>query len=221
VKVQRLGVEGLPKLGEEQPPEQRGQHPHWQEEARATGDPTLAVGRHAATGHNAVQVRVMHQALAPGMQHGDEADVGAQVLGIGSDRAQGIGAGAEQDVVDDSLVLVGDRRNLLGHGEDDVEVFDRQELGLPVLQPLGPRQRLALRAVPVPAAVERDALMAAGVALLDVTTQRCRATVLDVGHDTALSAAERVSVILTIGRPDLAEDVRHLEPRGAHRDPQK
>ena len=75
--------------------------------------------------------------------------------------------------------------------------------------------------MPIPAAVERDALMAAGVALLQVATERCRATALDVGHDTALPTAERVRVFLAIGRADLAEDVRHLEPRGAQRGPQK
>ena len=63
--------------------------------------------------------------------------------------------------------------------------------------------------------------MAAGVALLEVATERGRAAALDVGHDTTLPAAERVSVLLTIGRADLAEDVRHLEPRGARHAPQK
>ena len=110
---------------------------------------------------------------------------------------------------------------LLRHGEDDVEILDGQQLSLPILQPLRTHERLALRAMPIPTTVERNALMAAGVALLDVTTQRSRAAALDVGHDTALPTAERVGVILTIGRPDLAEDVRHLEPLGAQRDPQK
>ena len=82
-------------------------------------------------------------------------------------------------------------------------------------------ERLALRAMPVAAAVERNALMTAGIALLDVATQLRRATVLDGGHDTTLPTAERVSVIVTIRKPDLAEDVRHLEPLGAQRDPQK
>jgi hypothetical protein len=63
--------------------------------------------------------------------------------------------------------------------------------------------------------------MAAGVALLEVATERCRAAALDVGHDTTLPAAERVSVFLTIGRPDLVEDVRHLEPRRTQGSPQK
>jgi len=61
--------------------------------------------------------------------------------------------------------------------------------------------------------------MAAGVALLEVATERRRAAALDVGHDTTLPAAERVSVLLTIGRADLAEDVCHLEPRGARHAP--
>ena len=55
------------------------------------------------------------------------------------------------------------------------------------------------------------------VALLDVAAQRRGAAALDGAHDAALPAAERVSVVSTIGRPELAEDVRHLEPRGAQR----
>lgn len=31
----------------------------------------------------AVQMRMMKQVLAPGVQHGEEANLGAQVLGIG------------------------------------------------------------------------------------------------------------------------------------------
>jgi hypothetical protein len=34
-----------------------------------------------AAGHNAVQVRVVQQVLPPGMQHGEKADAGAQMLG--------------------------------------------------------------------------------------------------------------------------------------------
>ena len=219
VEVQLLVGERLPKLYKEQAPEQSRQHAHGEEEAWLASDPALAIGRHATAGHDTVQVRVMLQSLAPGMQHGDEADLSAQVLGIHGDGAQGLGSGAEQDVVDDGLVLIGDGGDLLRQGEDDVEVFDRQQLGLPILQPLSAHERLALRAMPVAAAVERNALVPAGVALLDVATQRRRATVLYGGHDTALPTAERVSVIVTVRKPDLTEDVRHLEPLGAHCDP--
>ena len=55
-----------------------------------------------------------------------------------------------------------------------------------VLEPLRARQRLALRAVPIAAAVEGDALVAAGVALLDMAAERRRAAALDGAHDAAL-----------------------------------
>lgn len=57
--------------------------------------------------------------------------------------------------------------------------------------------------------------MAAGVALLDVSSECGRAAALDGTHDAALTAAECRGVVATIGRPELAEDVRQLEPRGA------
>jgi hypothetical protein len=43
---------------------------------------------------------MMQQVLPPGVRDRDEADLGAKVFGIGGDRAQGLGAGAEQDVVE-------------------------------------------------------------------------------------------------------------------------
>ena len=45
---------------------------------------------------------------APGVEHGGDADAGAEVLGVGGDGDQRLGRGLEQQVVDDGLVLVGD-----------------------------------------------------------------------------------------------------------------
>ena len=53
-------------------------------------------------------MRVLGQCRAPGVEHGGDADAGAEVLGVGGDGDQGLGGGAEQQVVDDGLVLVGD-----------------------------------------------------------------------------------------------------------------
>jgi hypothetical protein len=75
--------------------------------------------------------------------------------------------------------------------------------------------------VPISTTVEGDALMSAIVTLLDVTAKRCGAATLDRAHDAALPAAESVSVLLAVARPGLAEDVRHFEPGGAQRPPQK
>ena len=75
--------------------------------------------------------------------------------------------------------------------------------------------------MPISATVERDALVTTGVTLLDVSAERGGTATLDRAHDAALPATEGIRVLLTIGRPDLAEDVRHLEPRGAQRPSQK
>jgi hypothetical protein len=120
------------------------------------------------------------------VEDGEEAELCAEMLGIGGDRLQGFGGGVEQDVVDRSLVVMGDRGDLSRHGEDDMEVWHCEELGSSVVKPLGTRQGLALWAVAIAARVVADALVAAGIALLDVAAQRGRATLLDRRHDASL-----------------------------------
>jgi hypothetical protein len=55
-----------------------------------------------------MDVRVVGHCRAPAVEHGGGADASAEVLGIGGDREQRLGRRAEQQVVDDRLVLVGD-----------------------------------------------------------------------------------------------------------------
>ena len=100
-----------------------------------------------------------------------------------------------------------------------MEVFNGNKIGLAIFQPLRTREGLTLRAVPISATVEGDALMGAIVTLLNVSTERGGAATLDRAHDAALPATEGVSVLLAVGRPGLAEDVRHLEPDRAQRPP--
>src|ERR1700677_1366106 len=64
---------------------------------------------------------MMEQVLAPSMQHAQEADLGAQMGRVSSDGAESLGRGAEQDIVDEALVLEGEGRDLLRHREDNME----------------------------------------------------------------------------------------------------
>ena len=168
-----------------------------------------------------MQMRVMLQTLAPGMQDGDEADLCAQMSGIRRDRAQSLGCGVKQDVVDGGLILVCNRGDFFGQREDDVEIVYGDEVGLAIFQSLRAHQRLALRTVPIAATVVGDALVAASVTLLYMPAERFRAATLDRAHDAALPTAEGISVLLAIIGSDLAEDVRHFEPGGSHHPPQK
>ena len=53
-------------------------------------------------------MRMMDEGLAPGVEDGEEADLGAEVARVGGYRAERVGDGPEQETVDDGLVLDGD-----------------------------------------------------------------------------------------------------------------
>ena len=55
----------------------------------------------------------MKQVLAPSMEHGEKADLGAQVFGISGDGEQGLRRGLEQEAIELSLILIGNCCNLL------------------------------------------------------------------------------------------------------------
>src|SRR5207237_3429894 len=75
-----------------------------------------------------MSVRMVGQSRSPGMQHSSEADLRAEVLGVGRDGDQGFGGGFEQQVIDDRFVLVGDVGDRSREGEDDMEIGQRQQL---------------------------------------------------------------------------------------------
>ena len=83
---------------EEEAAEETRQHPHGQEEAGLAGDPARPVRRQAAAGRDDVDVRMVGQRRAPGVQHGGEADARAQMLRVGGDRGQRLRCGPEQEV---------------------------------------------------------------------------------------------------------------------------
>ena len=108
------------------------------------------------------------------MEHGEESDLRTQVFGISGDGPQGFGRGAEENAVNHLLVLVGDWGNLFRHREYNVEVLAVEEFRLAVLDPLGASQGLALGAVAISTGPVTNSLVAALIALLDLSTEsRC------------------------------------------------
>ena len=98
-------------------------------------------------------VRMVGQRRSPGVEHGGEPDAGTEVLGIGGDREQRLGRGAEQQIVNHRFVLVGDGADLGRQGEDQMEVADRQQIGLAGGKPVPRRRALAFGAMAVAAGV--------------------------------------------------------------------
>jgi len=81
-------------------------------------------------------VRVQKQVLSPTVKYGEKTDLGAQMLGIGSDGRQGLGSGAEEYGVDEIFVLVSDGSNLFGNGEDDMKIVRVENFGRSFFNPL-------------------------------------------------------------------------------------
>ena len=124
-------------------------------------------------------MRVMQQGLAPGVQHGDNAELGAEMAGVGGDDAQCLGRRPEQNGVDQRLVLEGDLGDRGRQGEDDVEIRRRQQLGLAGGKPLGAGLALALRAVPVATGVVGDLDLRTVFTAQYVTAERSTAAALN------------------------------------------
>src|SRR6266852_8048298 len=150
------------------------------EEGVAWLDPMSAIERQSAGGHDTMHVQVMFEFLIPGVEHTEEADLGAEMFGIASDFEEGCGTGLQQEMVQEFLVLQGERRQFMGEREDNMDVARGEKLLTTRFEPTAASVGLTLRAVPVTAAVVRDGRTVAAVgALIEMPAQGGGATAHD------------------------------------------
>jgi hypothetical protein len=133
-----------------------------------------------------MQMRMEKQVLSPTVKYGEKADLGAQMLWIGSDGGQGLGGGAEENAIDEIFVLVSNGSDLFGNREDDMKIVRLENFGCSFFDPLGTSERLTFWAMTVAATVVTGSLVITAVAPLEVTAEGCGSTHLDRGHDAAL-----------------------------------
>jgi len=119
-----------------------------------------------------MEVWVVGQGRAPGMQHGGDTQACTETLGISGDGEQGLGGGFEQEVVDHGLVLISDIADRCRQGEHNMVVIYRQQVRLAVFQPAPGSAALALRTVAVAAGVIGDLDLCAAFTAQHVTTER-------------------------------------------------
>ena len=154
-----------------------------------------------------MQMRMMPQGLAPGVQYGQEANVCPQMTPVRGDGQQCFGHGAEEHAINQARILKRQCGQFLRQGENDVAIRDRQKLGRPCLQSLVSRCGLALRAMPISTRVVRDGLMRAVITLLHVSAQRGGAACADVSEGSQLMGRERVTPSLEELLFVLAKDI--------------
>jgi hypothetical protein len=133
-----------------------------------------------------MQVGMMQKSLTPGVKHGQEADLGAEMFWVSGNAVQCLAGCAEQDVVDDSFVLQREMSKLIWHGEHNVKVVNREKLGCLFLKPARFGQRLTFGAMTIATRVVRNPCVATARALIAVPAQLSGATLLDGSHDAAL-----------------------------------
>ena len=205
------GIVQRQQPGEEQAAEECTQHSHRKEESRAGGYPSLPVQRDAASRHDHVDVRMVGHGRTPGVKHGGDADPGAEMPGIGGDGQHRLRGGLEQQVVEERLVGERDLGDLGGQREHDMEVTDRQQVGLARGEPGPCGGALALGAMPVAAGVVGDPPVPAVGAGLDMPAQRGGAAVLDRRHDLELLQAQMPGMGSPISWPGGTQDIGDLE----------
>jgi hypothetical protein len=76
-------LEGSLEPGDELAAKHAAEDLHWQEEGIAWMDPSLVVCRQTSGRDHTVDVRMMEEILPPGVEHAEQADVSAEVFGIG------------------------------------------------------------------------------------------------------------------------------------------
>ena len=204
------------QTGQELAAEHPAEHADRQEEIRPRADPAGSIRRQPSTGHDAVDVRVELQGLSPGVQHSDQAGVGAKVVGIGGHLEHGCSGGAEQQAIDDPGIGQGDRAQDIRQREDEMEVRHGEQLCSAGFRPPCRGRGLTGGAVAVAAGVVGDLLMPALGALQDMTAQGRGSAGGQVFQGAALLGRESPVVLaqkLVIGA---ADDLGHREPRSVH-----
>ena len=131
--------------------EHAGDGVHGEEPAGLFGTGPGVLGGEAAAGDQAMEVGMVHEVLAPGVEDGGEAQLGLEAL-LAKLEEGGAGALKEQ-AIERGLVLEEERAQGGREGEDPVEIADGQQSPSLLLEPLAAALVLAGGAVAVAAAV--------------------------------------------------------------------
>ena len=106
--------EGLLQSGDELAAKYFPQHRLGKEVVFAGANPVGVIEGEATGGDDTMDMRMELDFLIPGVQHAEEADLSAEMLGITSHFEQCLGTGLEQEMVQDLFVVQGELHQLMG-----------------------------------------------------------------------------------------------------------
>jgi hypothetical protein len=178
-----------------------------QEELGPGGLPMALVAAEAAAGNQAVDVRMICEGAGPGVEHGQQAESGAEALGVLGQVLQGLGTGAQEQVVAEAGVRADPAAQAFGHSEGDQEIGDREQQGRVGRQPLLGVLSAALGAMPIIAGVVGEVTVAAIGAIVERPAQRGGAAGQEGLQHLALAGGHGGTELGQIGRSPLAQDL--------------
>ena len=173
-------------------------------------------GMEGGCGNDEMNVRMMLDLTAPGVQHAGEAEPGAAVFG-GADVLKGGRALGKQERVEDFRMEQAERAQFGRQGEGDHEVGHGQQPGLLFGRPDLLVERAAARAAAVVAAVVGMVAGFASATLVETAAQLGRAAREDAPHGPVMVGVERVSAGIDITLPMPAEQVGKVQGHGRRR----
>ncbi len=179
-------------------------------------DPTRAIGRESAGRHHAMYMRVKFEFLTPGMQHVEEADLYAKMFGIAGNFEECFCTGAEQEIVEDLLVLQNQRSQMTRKREDNMDVLRRKKFPATLFQPTFASSCLTLRAVAISTGVVGDGAMSAASALIEMPAERGGATPRNRQEHFDVLPGDPLTASFDKCVSRSADQIGHLEGRPAH-----
>src|SRR5262249_6208322 len=133
-QCQRLRGHGLRAPLEKAAPKEPTEDFHGQEEIGGAWHPAGAVWSAASTWNDTVEVRMVLQLLAPGVQDRQKADVRAEMRRLSGHGQEGFRDGAKEEGVEEPWVLESQCIQRIGEGKHHVEIGHVEHLPLPVRQ---------------------------------------------------------------------------------------
>jgi len=150
------------------------------------------------------------------MKHGEETDLGSEMLGVEGNFQKSFRTGAEQEVIEDLLVLQRQWGELVRQSEDNVDIGNRQKFVLTSRDPLVASSALTLGTVTIAAAVKGDGAIATARALVAMPAEYRRTAAGDGPEHFPVGPVNPAAVVLDEAIALCANNIGHLEEGPSH-----
>ena len=163
-----------------------------------------------------MEMRVVLELLAPGMEHRQAPQVRAEMLGVAGDIQEGLGDGAKEQRIEHAGILEDQGTQLLGQGKDCVDIGRVEDVLLLLGEPGSLGGPMALGTMPVATRVIAALLVVAVITAGGVPAEGGGAAQQNSAEGAVLCPAQGGAIAFKKGGTVLAYHVSDFECRAAH-----